>query len=71
MVANAQSRRGAVGAPLCITVKPTPVGPVWVSFDRGSELCRPPTSASPQKLTSGPHEELVANGMDRPRSRPR
>ena len=33
------------------------------SFDEGSELCRPPTSASPQKLTSGPNEELVAIGQ--------
>jgi hypothetical protein len=49
----------------------TQVGPFWVIFDRGSEHCARPTSASPQKQTSGSNEKLVANGMDRPRSRPR
>jgi hypothetical protein len=33
-----------------------------VIFDRGSELCHPPTSASLRKLTSGPNEKLVAMG---------
>ena len=36
-----------------------------VIIDRGSELCRPPTSASPRKLTSGPYEKLVAMGQQR------
>jgi hypothetical protein len=35
-----------------------------VIIDRGSELCRPPTSASPRKLTSGPNEKLVAKGQE-------
>ena len=39
--------------------------PLRVIFDRGSELCRPPTSASPRKLTSGPNEKLVAMGQSR------
>jgi hypothetical protein len=37
--------------------------PRW-AFDRGSELCRPSTSASPQKLTSDPNEKLVAMGHE-------
>ena len=36
---------------------------LWVIRDRGSELCRPPTSASPRKLTSGPNEKLVPMGQ--------
>ena len=37
---------------------------IWVNFDRSSELCRPPASASPQKLTSGPNQKLVAMGQE-------
>ena len=45
--------------------------PRGVIIDRGSELCRPPTSASPRKLTSGPDEKLEAMGHLRTLSSPR
>ena len=47
---------------LSVTERQIVARPVWVIRDRGSELCRPPTSASPRKLTSGPNEKLVPMG---------
>jgi hypothetical protein len=38
--------------------------PLWVIFDRVGEFCRPPTSASPRKLTSGPYGVSIAMGQE-------